>query len=64
MKKRWLTLAVLALVVLLIGVGRHFGGPESDQMRHIADETVPLTAPEAGRRRAYAGKMEKAPVPF
>ena len=57
MKKRWLTLAVLALVVLLIGVGRHFGGPESDQMRHIADETVPLTAPEAASSDTETGTV-------
>ena len=47
MKKRWIALAVLAAAVaLLIGLGRHAGGPESGQIQHIVDDTVPLSEPE------------------
>ena len=36
-----------AAAALLIGLGRYVGGPESGQLEHIVDESVPLTEPES-----------------
>ena len=49
MKKRRITLAVLAAAValLIIGLGRNAGGPESGHTEFIIDESVPLSTPES-----------------